>query len=423
MSSFGGILLTNRGRNLQAKAQAGAPLIYTRIGIGDGQLGTSPIFDLTDLKHQVMSLSISKLKVMNSTTAVIGTIMNNNSIQSGFYFREIGIFATDPDLGEILYCYGNAGALAEYIPPGGGADIVEKAIDIQVLTGNAANISAIIDQSLIFETPAGAQEKADGAEEAAKNYSDEKLTTHMAEKATTTGYGHTILNPTITSTSNNEAATAGAVKAVADIANTKAPASHTHTIGQVTGLQTELDKKINESLRNQANGFVGLDSSGKLPTGLSIQKVKIADIDMSISPAIEYIINDLENYTDVEVYIENVKTTYSGVNPQEIQVLLNDNTATTVFKVGMSKTITTFMCTLLQKTGERAFQTWIEAGGATHNSSSNQVSNLPLYAGGAVLLNNARQADILRKVTLKAVIGDASHRIISGKIVVWGVPK
>lgn len=172
MSAFGGLLLTNRGKNLQAKTQAGAPLIYTRIGIGDGQLGTTPIFDLNNLKRQVMSLAIGKLKVINSSTAVIGTMLNNSSITNGFYFREIGVFATDPDIGEILYCYGNAGVLADYIPPGGGADLIEKALDVQVLTGNATNISAVIDQSLVFETPTGAQEKADAA---AKNYFDKRL--------------------------------------------------------------------------------------------------------------------------------------------------------------------------------------------------------------------------------------------------------
>lgn len=177
MSAFGGLLLTNKGRNLQAKAQAGVPLIYTRIGLGDGQLGTSPIFELNSLKNEVMSLPIGKLKVINSTNAVIGTVLNNSSIASGFYFREIGVFATDPDIGEILYCYGNAGTAAEYIPPGGGADLLEKAIDVQVMTGNASNISAVINQSLIFETPEGAQEKVELG-----------IATHEADYLSHTGY-------------------------------------------------------------------------------------------------------------------------------------------------------------------------------------------------------------------------------------------
>lgn len=47
--------------------------------------------------------------------------------------------------------------------------------------------------------------------------------------------------------------------------NSKASGTHTHTIVQVTGLQNELDKKVDDSMRNVPNGFVGLDGSGKLP--------------------------------------------------------------------------------------------------------------------------------------------------------------
>lgn len=161
MAAFGGLIITNRGRALQAKAQIGTQLVFTRIAVGDGELGGGSILDLTELKHEVKSLSITKIKTLSDGKAVIGTLLSNQDISEGFYLREIGIFAQDPDLGEILYCYGNAGALAEYIPAGGGADIIEKNIDIITIVGNASSVSAVIDESLIFETPDGAQEKVD----------------------------------------------------------------------------------------------------------------------------------------------------------------------------------------------------------------------------------------------------------------------
>lgn len=173
MSAFGGLILTNRGRILQAKAQTGVQLQYTRIALGDGALGNSQIIELNALKQEVISLPIGKLKV-NNATAIVGTVLNNNSVTTGFYFREIGVFATDPDVGEVLYCYGNAGNMAEYIPAGGGADVVEKAIDVQVLTGNAPNVTASIDTSLLFETPEEAQRKADEAFEKSKIYTDKQ---------------------------------------------------------------------------------------------------------------------------------------------------------------------------------------------------------------------------------------------------------
>lgn len=180
MSTFGGLILTNKGRNLQAKVQAGAELHYTRIGVGDGSLGGGSILVLNALIHQVVSLNITKLRVLSGGKAVVGSILSNQGLEAGFYWREFGVFALDPDIGEVLYCYGNAGALAEYIPAGGGPDIVEKSIDAITIVGNAANVTAAIDENLVYatqedilflqgqidskETPSGAQDKADTAQ-------------------------------------------------------------------------------------------------------------------------------------------------------------------------------------------------------------------------------------------------------------------
>ena len=179
MSVFGGLYLTNQGKNLQIKAQAGATLQYTRVGIGDGALDSGEqIADLTALKNQVKSLSITKLKVLTTGKADIGVVLSNQDVSTSFYFREIGVFAQDPDLGEILYCYGNAGSNAELIPASGGADVIEKSIDIMVLTGNAANVTATIDSSLVYATQADITGKVDKV--TGKQLSTEDYTT--AEK-------------------------------------------------------------------------------------------------------------------------------------------------------------------------------------------------------------------------------------------------
>jgi len=151
MSSFGGLILTNKGKTLQSKAQTGVQLNFTRIGVGDGNLGSQSILALNDLINEVKSLNISKLKFIGGKRSVVGGTLSNQEITTGFYFREIGVFAEDPDAGEILYCYGNAGELAEYIPPG-GEDVIEKTIDVDMFVGNAENVTASIDESLVFAT-------------------------------------------------------------------------------------------------------------------------------------------------------------------------------------------------------------------------------------------------------------------------------
>lgn len=151
--SFGSIIFTDRGRLLQAKAQTGKQLNFTKIQLGDGALGGQAIQPLSALISPKKNVAITTIKI-GEGTATVGGILNNSDITTGFYWREVGLFARDPDTNaEILYCYGNAGALAEYIPAGGGSEILEKRLDIIAIIGNAANVSATIDSSLVFLTP------------------------------------------------------------------------------------------------------------------------------------------------------------------------------------------------------------------------------------------------------------------------------
>lgn len=150
MSSFGGLVLTKKGSTLQAKAQTGVQLKFTRVAVGDGSLSGQQLSDLTTLISEKKSLGITKLKKQSGGKAVLGCTLSNKDIATGFYFRELGIFAQDPDVGEILYCYGNAGQGAEYIPAGGGSEVVEKSIDVITIVSNASNVTATIDESLVY---------------------------------------------------------------------------------------------------------------------------------------------------------------------------------------------------------------------------------------------------------------------------------
>ncbi|MGE6229557.1 phage tail protein [Paenibacillus chitinolyticus] len=194
MGAFGGFVLTNKGRNLQAKAQTGVTLNYTRMGVGDGQLGGQSIPVLTKLIGEKKSLAISKLKIQTQGRAVIGAVLSNQDVTTGFYFREIGIYAQDPDEGEILYCYGNAGANAEYIPPVGGADIIEKSIDAIVVVGNAANVTAEIDKSLVFAS----QNDLAESEKRLKDYAESHLE-NVPSKSFTLENGLQVVNSERTS--------------------------------------------------------------------------------------------------------------------------------------------------------------------------------------------------------------------------------
>ncbi|WMJ88853.1 phage tail-collar fiber domain-containing protein [Anaerocolumna sp. MB42-C2] len=155
--SFSTILFTEKGRALQAKALAGAALNFTKIAMGSGTLGGQNQITLTKLIEPKVILTISDIR-RNTNYAEIKGTFTNQDISTGFYWREIGLFAQDPDIGEILYCYGNAGTLAEYIPPQ-SSEIIEKVVNLTAIVGDAANVTATINESLFFATKADVAEK------------------------------------------------------------------------------------------------------------------------------------------------------------------------------------------------------------------------------------------------------------------------
>ena len=155
--SFSTILFTEKGRALQAKALAGAALNFTKIAMGSGSLGGQNQITLTKLIEPKVVLTITDIK-RNSYYAEVKGTFTNQDISTGFYWREIGLFAQDPDIGEILYSYGNAGTLAEYIPPQ-SSEIIEKVVNLTAIVGDAANVTASINESLVFATKADVAEK------------------------------------------------------------------------------------------------------------------------------------------------------------------------------------------------------------------------------------------------------------------------
>jgi hypothetical protein len=65
--------------------------------------------------------------------------------------REIGIYAQDPDIGEILYAVAYAGDRADFIPAD-GITKVENVVDIYTVIANAQNVTAVISDTVVLAT-------------------------------------------------------------------------------------------------------------------------------------------------------------------------------------------------------------------------------------------------------------------------------
>lgn len=199
--------LTNKGRNLQAKAQAGAELKYTKFVFGDGLLGNQSIALLNNVISPKKNVTVTRVFVVPSDQrANVGMYFTNADVTTPFIWREIGLYALDPDEGEILYWYGYDSNGTE-IPAGGSSEILEQTFDTLVFVGTATNISSTVDQSLVFATTAQMnQVLADS-----KAYTDTKFENATIPDASLTVKGKVQLSNNTESTSQTHAATSKAV--------------------------------------------------------------------------------------------------------------------------------------------------------------------------------------------------------------------
>ena len=158
--AFERFYITNKGSALLAKAQIGEQLVYTRAAAGDGEIGKQSPTALNDIINKITDLGIAQLDFHKPKIASAQIRFSNKDIQAPFYWREIGLYAKGADGQEILYAYGNAGEKADFIPSYGTTP-TEFVFLMDTIIGNATNVTAVIDDSLIYATKDDLKSKVD----------------------------------------------------------------------------------------------------------------------------------------------------------------------------------------------------------------------------------------------------------------------
>lgn len=150
MAKFDDLTITNNGLDMIALSQSGAKLIFTKIKLGDGQIGDNDVMKLTDIINERMTSQISSIKAKGEGQVAIKFTVDNSELTSGFFVREIGIFAKINEGGEEkLYAYTNAGNYTNYLADNKTPiDAIITKIDLAI--GNATDINFTVDKSIIY---------------------------------------------------------------------------------------------------------------------------------------------------------------------------------------------------------------------------------------------------------------------------------
>ena len=158
-----GSRMTTAGLNALAKAVAGAPLTFSHISLGTATTSSGRIIRPTDetilkmtaLKRQRLKINVSTsdVKYNGNGTATVTVQFNNSKIKKGFWIREVGLFAVDPDTkAVILYSYKPYYVLGTYVPGYDGATAEIITINFITVIDQVANIKAVIDKSTVTVT-------------------------------------------------------------------------------------------------------------------------------------------------------------------------------------------------------------------------------------------------------------------------------
>ena len=157
MANYIGWILTNKGRELLAKAINNETKInVTKFKIGAGY-NTGNDRELTDLLDKRNEFPVNSYERKENGIVEFTFIVSNktgtgeSTITNSYKISEMGIYAQDDSGTEILYAY-NKGTDGDYIPVYNGKnaiDIVEKCI---IIIDQAATLNITIDNSMTYLT-------------------------------------------------------------------------------------------------------------------------------------------------------------------------------------------------------------------------------------------------------------------------------
>lgn len=146
MAQYSKLVITKKGQALQAKMIAGTGSVqFTKVCASSTQYSIEQLEALTALTNIQQTSLVSKVTVTNNVGIKIETAFSNADLKTGYYMRTLGLYAVDPDVGEILYSVCIETTNNCYIPPYNGVTLTGAYIQMYQTVGNADSVSLEVD--------------------------------------------------------------------------------------------------------------------------------------------------------------------------------------------------------------------------------------------------------------------------------------
>ena len=150
MAEFSKLVITNNGQALLAKMIAGSGNIeFTKVSASSTTYTEAQLEGLTSLSNVEQTSLISKVTRTNEVAIKVEAAFTNTELTAGYYMRALGLYAIDPDVGEILYAVTRETSGNCYMPAYNGITVSGAYVQLVTTVGNAENVSLEVDQAAV----------------------------------------------------------------------------------------------------------------------------------------------------------------------------------------------------------------------------------------------------------------------------------
>ena len=152
MGAFNSAVITKKGNALLAKVVAGViKLEFTKIAVSADTL-SGDLASKTGIGTIKQIAKVASIIKQNNASTKVSASFSNETLTEGYYVRSIGLYATDPDEGEILYSISVADestATADWMPPYNGIGVSSLMVDLVTAVANASSVNLDVDPTAL----------------------------------------------------------------------------------------------------------------------------------------------------------------------------------------------------------------------------------------------------------------------------------
>lgn len=150
MGAFKSAVITTKGQALLAKVVAGTTkLEFTKIKVSEQKL-SGDLASLTGIGTIKQEEKVASVVRQNGANVKVSASFSNETLGAGYYVRNIGLYANDPQDGEILYSISVADestATADWMPPFNGIGVSSLLVNLVTAVSNASSVEVTVDPS------------------------------------------------------------------------------------------------------------------------------------------------------------------------------------------------------------------------------------------------------------------------------------